>query len=285
VKKQEEFLSRADEAARGSLEKTKALEIKLAQIATQLEGVIHEFKENWPDEPYLTSLLSEAEAEKEVKAIKRELENYKDINLAAPESLQQHNERAQDLENEISDLLGASEELKVIIGKLEGESRTLFQETFEAVRNNFKRNFAILFNGGEAELELTESEDLLKAGIEIVAKPPGKQMRSLSLLSGGEKCLTAMALLFSLFEVKAAPFCLLDEIDAPLDDTNVGRFTEMVKHFVDRSQFIIITHNKRTMSMGDRLYGVSMEEKGVSKILRMEFEKEASRPPKEVVLV
>jgi chromosome segregation protein len=285
VKKQEETLSRADEAAKAALEKTKGVEIKLAQITTQLEGVRSEFYELWPDEELLSSSLTEAEAEKEVKAIKKELEGYKDINLAAPESLQQHSERAQDLEKEIGDLLGSSDELRGIIGKLEGESRTLFQETFEAVRENFKRNFSILFNGGEADLELTESDDLLKAGIEIVAKPPGKQMRSLSLLSGGEKCLTAMALLFSLFEVKAAPFCLLDEIDAPLDDTNVGRFTEMVKHFVDRSQFIIITHNKRTMSMGDRLYGVSMEEKGVSKILSMEFEKEASRPPKEVVLV
>ncbi|MFN4174087.1 MAG: chromosome segregation protein SMC, partial [Parachlamydiaceae bacterium] len=121
--------------------------------------------------------------------------------------------------------------------------------------------------------ELTSQEDLLKAGVEIHAKPPGKQMRSINLLSGGEKCLTALALLFAIFEVKASPFCILDEIDAPLDDTNVGRFVEMVKHFKDRTQFIVITHNKKTMGVAEKLYGVSMEEKGVSKILMMEFQK------------
>jgi chromosome segregation protein len=122
----------------------------------------------------------------------------------------------------------------------------------------------------------------LEAGIEISAKPPGKQMRSISLLSGGEKCLTAVALLFAIFEVKPAPFCILDEIDAPLDDTNVERFVNVVKHFVDKCQFLIITHNKRTMAIGDILFGVSMEEKGVSKLLSLEF---AHREAPEAFLV
>jgi chromosome segregation protein len=155
--------------------------------------------------------------------------------------------------------------------ELEGQSRKLFQTTFEQVRAHFQKNFSILFQGGEADLKLTDSEDPLQAGIEITAKPPGKQMRSLYLLSGGEKCLTAMALLFAIFEVKPAPFCILDEMDAPLDDTNVERFVNVVKHYVDRCQFIIITHNKRTMAIADRIYGVSMQEKGVSTLLTMEF--------------
>ena len=128
-----------------------------------------------------------------------------------------------------------------------------------------------LFNGGEADLQFTEAEDVLEAGIEIIAKPPGKQMRSINLMSGGEKCLTAMALLFAIFEVKPAPFCILDEIDAPLDDTNVERFVNVVRQFIDRCQFIIITHNKITMAIADILFGVSMQERGVSKLLSIEF--------------
>ena len=155
--------------------------------------------------------------------------------------------------------------------KLDQESRKLFKETFEQVRTNFQKNFEILFRGGEADLRFTESRDVLEAGIEIVAKPPGKKLRSISLLSGGEKCLTALALLFAIFEVRRAPFCILDEVDAPLDDTNIGRFCEVLRQFTDKTQFIIVTHNKKTMSIADILIGVSMEEKGVSKLLSLAF--------------
>ena len=285
IKAKEEELLKADEAAKEKLLKAQSLEGKFIEVSTQLQGVVEEFQDKWEGFEPKAPDLPLAQVEAEVKRIKKALEGYQDINLAAAETLDQHKTRASSLEQEIGDLLSSKEELEAIIHNLSNQSMTLFKETFDSVRANFKKNFSILFQGGEADLELTDSEDLLKAGIEIVAKPPGKQMRSINLLSGGEKCLTAMALLFSLFEVKAAPFCLLDEIDAPLDDTNVGRFSEMVKHFVERSQFIIITHNKRTMSMGDRLFGVSMEEKGVSKLLRVEFEKEAKHAPKEVALV
>ena len=132
----------------------------------------------------------------------------------------------------------------------------------------------MLFEGGEADLTFTDSEDVLEAGIDIVAKPPGKQMRSITLLSGGEKCMTAMALLFAIFEVKPAPFCILDEMDAPLDDTNVERFVKVLKPFMEKTQFLIITHNKRTMSVADVLFGVSMEEKGVSKLISIAFDRE-----------
>ena len=247
--------------------------IQFSQLETMETSLLAQFNEQFPGLELKVSDTAIDKLEKEIRTCKNELENYKDVNLAALETLDQYHDRKNVLTKDLGDLHGTKGDLLTIIEKLKGESRTLFFETFEKVRANFKKNFAILFSGGDADLELTSQEDLLKAGVEIHAKPPGKQMRSINLLSGGEKCLTALALLFAIFEVKASPFCILDEIDAPLDDTNVGRFVEMVKHFKDRTQFIVITHNKKTMGVAEKLYGVSMEEKGVSKILMMEFQK------------
>lgn len=230
----------------------------------------------WPIEYSLEQI------EKQMRSLRHNLQLSGDINLASIEELEKQQLRYRFLEKQMEDMHASKEELLQIIAELEGTSRKLFKETFEAVRANFKKNFYILFSGGEADLQLTDSEDILEGGIEIIAKPPGKQMRSMSLLSGGEKCLTAVALLFAIFEVKPAPFCILDEIDAPLDDSNVDRFVNVVKHFVNRCQFLIITHNKRTMSIGDVLFGVSMEEKGVSKLLSLEFSQD---PIPEVALV
>jgi chromosome segregation protein len=131
-----------------------------------------------------------------------------------------------------------------------------------------------MFGGGRADLKLTEGEDVLEAGIDIVARPPGKQLQSISLLSGGEQTMTAVALLFSIYQVKPSPFCVLDELDAPLDESNINRFTAVLKRFLDHSQFVVITHNKRTISMADVLYGVTMQERGVSKIVSVRFNKE-----------
>lgn len=209
--------------------------------------------------------------EKQIKSLRQAIQDCGDVNLTAIEELEKHQLRDTFLKQQIGDMQQSKGELLAIIQQLDGESYKLFKETFEAIRVNFQKNFQILFSGGEADLQFTDSEDILEAGIEISAKPPGKQMRSITLLSGGEKCLTAVALLFAIFEVKPAPFCILDEIDAPLDDTNVERFLNVVKHFVDRCQFLIITHNKRTMAIGDVIFGVSMEEKGVSKLLSLEF--------------
>ncbi|MBA3604073.1 MAG: chromosome segregation protein SMC, partial [Parachlamydiaceae bacterium] len=218
-------------------------------------------------------------AEKSVDAMERKLRDWRrefedagDINMTSIDECAKHQVRYEFLNQQIEDLAGSKEGLMEIIRELDIESRKLFKETFATISANFKKNFAILFNGGEADLQFTESSDLLEAGIEIIAKPPGKQMRSISLLSGGEKCLTALALLFAIFEVKSGPFCILDEIDAPLDDSNVDRFANIVKQFIHRCQFIIITHNKQTMAIADVLYGVTMEEKGTSKLLQMEMD-------------
>ncbi|MEI8124668.1 MAG: chromosome segregation protein SMC, partial [Parachlamydiaceae bacterium] len=207
------------------------------------------------------------------KALRQQIESAGDINMTSIEDCDKHKTRYHFLNQQIDDLNLSRKELVDVITELDGESRKIFESTFEQVRANFKKNFEILFRGGEADLQFTESSDVLEAGIEISAKPPGKQMRSINLLSGGEKCLTAMALLFAIFEVKPAPFCILDEIDAPLDDSNVERFVNIVKQFVDRCQFIIITHNKRTMAIADVICGVSMEERGVSKLLSIDFSK------------
>lgn len=213
--------------------------------------------------------------DKQMRVLRQQIESAGNINMTSIEECNKHKTRYDFLNQQIDDLNVSKQELVEIITQLDGESRKIFLNTFEKISTNFKKNFQILFNGGEADLQFTESADVLEAGIEIIAKPPGKQMRSINLLSGGEKCLTAMALLFAIFEVRPAPFCILDEIDAPLDDTNVERFVNIVQQFVDRCQFIIITHNKRTMAIADVLFGISMEERGVSKLLCMDFAKHA----------
>ncbi len=253
------------------------IDIHLAQQRASAEAVVEELAERYSltieDALKLELPLSKSleQTERQIKSLRQSLQDAGDVNLTAIEDLEKHQVRYNFLKQQIEDMQQSKGELLAIIQQLDGESHKLFKETFEAIRANFRKNFQILFNGGEADLQFTDSEDILEAGIEISAKPPGKQMRSISLLSGGEKCLTAVALLFAIFEVKPAPFCILDEIDAPLDDTNVERFVNVVKHFVDRCQFLIITHNKRTMAIGDVLFGVSMEEKGVSKLLALEF--------------
>lgn len=265
--------------------KVNQLSIQLAHVETGQSAVQQELQDrfNIPMAELIEQLplpdTTIEKTEKDIKQLKAFIESNQSVNLAAIEDCAKQEERAEVLGKQMEDLQTSKDELLKIISSLDDESRTLFTKTFTAIRDNFRKNFQILFKGGEADLELLEAEDIMHAGIEITAKPPGKQMRSLSLLSGGEKCLTAMALLFALFEVKASPFCILDEIDAPLDDSNVERFLNVVKQFIDRCQFIIVTHNKRTMALGDRLYGVSMEEKGVSKLLSMEFSRDTKREP------
>lgn len=255
----------------------------------QLESVLQSLENELQERHRLTVTKAKEECgplqksldqvEKQLRALRQQIENAGDINMTSIEECDKHKERYQFLNQQIDDLNLSKQELVSIIAELDGESRKIFKATFDQICLNFKKNFKILFNGGEADLQFTETSDVLEAGIEIIAKPPGKQMRSISLLSGGEKCLTAMALLFAVFEVKPAPFCILDEIDAPLDDTNVERFVNIVKEFVDRCQFIIITHNKRTMAIADVIFGVSMEERGVSKLLSMDFSEEAKPEP------
>ena len=153
------------------------------------------------------------------------------------------------------------------IKRIDETSKVRFREAFTAINRNFQQTFSTLFGGGRAGITLLDETDPLESGIDIVASPPGKRLQSVQLLSGGEKALTAIALMFAIFQYKPSPFCLLDEIDAPLDDANIGRFVEMLKGMLHHTQFILITHNRKTMEIADRLYGVTMEEPGVSKLI------------------
>lgn len=280
----EESLKKGYQGLEGVKEMLSKVKIKEAEVDAGLKAKAEEFLQKFKKPIDVESLdlkpldMPASEAEKKIRTLRKEIEDVEGrINMTSIEELKKQQERHSYLQHQVDDLHLSKEEILSIISSLDNESRQLFDETFTKVRANFQRNFKILFGeGGEADLELIDSKDILEAGIEIVAKPPGKKMRSINLLSGGEKCLTSMALLFSIFEIKPAPFCILDEIDAPLDDTNVERFLNVVRTFADRCQFIIITHNKRTMAIADRLFGVSMEERGVSKLLSIEFNKESS---------
>lgn len=262
-----------------------ALVLQRAQLDAARQGVATELQERLQlsvDEARAKGFAldkSIEKSERELRQLRREIETSGDINMTSIEEFDKYKERYAFLNQQLDDLNTSRAELVEIITQLDVESRKIFKDTFEIIRQNFQKNYQILFQGGEADLLFTESADILEAGIEIVAKPPGKQMRSIQLLSGGEKCLTAIALLFAIFEVKPAPFCILDEIDAPLDDTNVERFLNVVKQFTDKCQFIIITHNKNTMAVADVIFGVSMQEKGVSKILSLEFSPDKTVEP------
>ncbi|MEI6464724.1 MAG: chromosome segregation protein SMC [Verrucomicrobiota bacterium] len=210
----------------------------------------------------------------EVDALRQRLNSMGAVNLVAIEEYAELKQRHDFLQNQVSDLTTAKAELIKAIDEINQTSLQQFQITFEQIRKNFEYTFHTLFGGGRAHLELIQAEDILESGIEIVAQPPGTKLKGITLLSGGQKTLTAVALLFALYMVKPSPFCLLDELDAPLDESNIGRFTDLLKKFVNESQFIIITHNKRTVSAAQAIYGVTMEERGVSKTVSMRFNPE-----------
>ena len=176
-------------------------------------------------------------------------------------------ERQKFLEDQHNDLVKSKNELLDVINKINATTKELFADTFEQVRSNFQEMFTELFGGGKANLLLVDDADPLESGIEIIAKPPGKQLQSISLLSGGERTMTAVSLLFAIYMVKPSPFCVLDEMDAPLDESNINRFIKILDRFVHQSQFVVITHNKRTIAKADVLYGVTMEEHGISKLV------------------
>jgi chromosome segregation protein len=198
-----------------------------------------------------------------------------DINLTAIEEYAEVNQRFEFLSGQKTDLERAVDQLQRAIDKINKTSRKLFRDTFAAVNTTFKEVFPRLFRGGQAALSLSGGDDvdLLEAGVEIMAQPPGKKNTTVEQLSGGEKALTAVALVFSIFLIKPSPFCILDEVDAPLDEANVDRYNELVREMTDRSQFIVITHNKRTMEAADNLYGVTMQEPGVSKLVSVNLSK------------
>lgn len=209
--------------------------------------------------------------EQEIRSLRARIDAMGPVNLVAIEEYKELKERHEFLKEQSDDLWHAKDQLMSAIEDINRTSTELFQATFDQVRKNFRYTFDTLFGGGEADLELIDTGDVLEAGIDISARPPGTKLRSIALLSGGQKTMTAVALLFAIYMVKPSPFCVLDEIDAPLDDANIGRFCKMLEGFLEYSQFLIITHNKRTISAANTLYGVTMQERGVSRVLSMRY--------------
>jgi chromosome segregation protein len=215
--------------------------------------------------------LEQIDLQKLIRDLTTQLDNMGPVNLDAVHEYDELEERYKFLEGQNNDLTNSRRELLDVIAQINSTTRKLFAETFSQVRINFREIFAELFGGGRADLSLVDENDPLNCGIEISAKPPGKQLQSVSLLSGGERAMTAVALLFAIYMVRPSPFCILDEVDAPLDEGNINCFTRMLDRFVKQSQFIIMTHNKRTIAKADVLYGVTMEERGVSRLVGMKL--------------
>ncbi|MBN2025010.1 MAG: chromosome segregation protein SMC [Pirellulales bacterium] len=212
------------------------------------------------------------QAQQEIDDLRRRIDNLGNVNLEALAELEELEARHAHLSAQHKDLSDARNELVRIIERINADSRRLFFETLETVRGHFVQLFRDLFGGGQADIVLEEDVDVLESGIEIVARPPGKEPRSISLLSGGEKTLTCVALLLAIFRSRPSPFCVLDEVDAALDEANIGRFTEVLKGFLTWTQFIIVTHSKKTMTCADTIYGVTMQESGISKQVSVRFE-------------
>ena len=214
---------------------------------------------------------SEERWQEQVNDVAQRIQRLGAINLAAIEEYEEQSERKSYLDRQNADLVDALTTLENAIRKIDKETRTRFKDTFDKVNTSVKSLFPRLFGGGHAYLEMT-GEDLLDTGVTVMARPPGKRNSSIHLLSGGEKALTAVALVFSIFQLNPAPFCMLDEVDAPLDEANVGRFCSMVKEMSEKVQFIFITHNKTTMEMSDHLAGVTMHEPGVSRMVAVDVD-------------
>jgi chromosome segregation protein len=251
-------------------------EVKLAEQRLFLRNLREKFQRDYQKELEDLAAMAETDSttdwsalEADVAAKRAALDALGPVNLEAITEYDELEHRHRFLTGQEADLLAAKDQILKAIQEINRTTRTLFAETFEKIRVNFQEMFTELFGGGKASLSLMDESDPLECGIEIIARPPGKQTQQISLLSGGERTMTAVALLFAIYMVKPSPFCVLDEMDAPLDESNINRFIKILQRFVTMSQFVVITHNKRTISMSDVLYGVTMEERGVSRFVSM----------------
>ena len=251
------------------LETVESEETSPQDDSEEMEITIPELQVPGPDWDVVEQLVTE---------LKRKLDSMGPVNVDAIEEFEELEERHNFVVTQHQDLVNSKSELLEVIAKINEETTKRFAETFATVRKNFRDMFKLLFGDqGKADLVLLDEDDPLESGIEVIAKPPGKKLQSISLLSGGERSMTAVALLFSIYKVKPSPFCVLDELDAPLDESNIGRFLKVLDAFIDQSQFIIVTHSKRTMNRADIMYGVTMEEFGVSKPVGMRLTSEESK--------
>lgn len=273
---EQEKLKEMNRKINGLQKSLNTIDTKHAKYNAQLENFNNKLWEDY-DMSYQMALNHKSEIESitkvqnEIREIKKEIRNLGNVNLGSIEEFKRVKERYEFLVEQKEDLLNAKESLQQVIKELELRMEQQFVENFEIIKEHFRDSFKELFGGGKADIYLEDNENILTSGIEIVAQPPGKKLQSLTLLSGGEKALTAIALLFAILKTKPTPFCVLDEIEAALDDANVYRFAEYLKIFSENTQFIVITHRKGTMESVDSLYGVTMEEKGVSRMISVKL--------------
>ena len=255
------------------LENLKVSEFKLSDLKQKIDIVKEKIKErhgeNIPDEMIVDD--TEEELSFSVEKMQRSLENIGPVNMAVQDEYNEDVERLDHLRKQRDDLINSEDNLRETIQKIDRIARKKFQETFKLINQNYEKLFNLFFEGGQGHLRLVGDPDPLEADIIIDAQPPGKRNTSLRLLSSGEKALTAISLLFSIYQVKPSPYCILDEIDAPLDDVNIHKFTKVLKQFADETQFIIVTHNKLTMEIANHMYGVTQEKKGISKLVSVSF--------------
>jgi chromosome segregation protein len=265
----------ADQSVDGVRGQVDEARMAFQEIRVRREGFADQLAQTEYDlDPLLENLAEDAEVDawdEKLEKVRRRIERLGPINLAAIDEFKEQSERKEYLDSQLKDLNDALDTLQSAIRKIDRETRTRFRETFTNVDKGFKQLFPKLFGGGHAYLELT-GDDLLSAGVTVMARPPGKRNSTIHLLSGGEKALTAVALVFAIFELNPAPFCLLDEVDAPLDDANIQRFCEIVKEMAEKVQFVFITHNKGTMEMARQLTGVTMQEPGVSRLVAVDLD-------------
>jgi len=255
----------------GIKDKLNDLKVQLAatkeRLWVEFQVELEQILDNVPPENVTLEELQE-----KVDAAKKRLENYGEINPMAIQAFEEMKTRYDFIKNQREDLLNAKTSLLTTIDEIDATARKKFDDAFIQVRQNFVEVFRGLFSEeDDCDLVLKENSDPLEAEIEIIAKPKGKKPQVLDQLSGGEKTLTGMSLLFALYLLKPAPFCILDEVDAPLDDNNIAKFNNIIRRFSDNSQFIIVTHNKRTMAEVDIIYGVTMAEQGISKVVPVDF--------------
>lgn len=270
VRELDDQVSQSQRARNERQHKMNDAQLKLEQAKMKEQYLIDQVRErymlNLPDvvEKYQDREGDLLAADGQLKELKDKISKIGEVNLSAIEEYEETAQRYEFLNKQHEDLTEAKEQLRKVIDRINRICTKRFKETFDLVNDRFIRVFPVLFGGGEAKLELVEDPEKSEMGIEIIAKPPGKKMQNVSLMSGGEKALTAVALIFSIFLVKPSPYCLLDEVDAPLDDANVFRFNDLVREMAKRSQIIVVTHNKHTMEVANKLYGVTMQERGVS---------------------
>ncbi len=279
----EEELKRLRAQAQTAQEKRSELQVALAHADSDLkhldETSVRELDTNLEQLLQGTETVPDAAALQEIESkyaeVQRKIEALGPVNPEALAEFEESQQRQEFLNAQRQDLLDSIRDTEKAIHQIDAESRKRFAEAFHAINANFREMFSNLFEGGLGEMRLTDEENIAESGIDIVASPPGKKLQSVLLLSGGEKSLTAMALLMAIFQYAPSPFCILDEVDAPLDEPNIQRLTRLLKEMSEQTQFIVITHAKRTMEAAQSLYGVTMQEAGISRLVSVKFDRAA----------